>query len=149
MANRRLRRRFAGSDDWDEFTATSQAWAHLDGCVSVDEIRFPTKGFNGFTVRTLDHEAARWSIYWIDSTSGTLFPPVHGGFAVDRGEFYGEDTDEGRPVSVRFIWTKLGRDAARWEQAFSRDGAAWETNWVMAFSRTAGRVEHPRRPLSS
>ena len=138
VANRRLRRRFAGSDDWDEFAGTSQAWVHLDGCVSVDEIRFPTKGFSGFTLRTLDRSPGRWSIYWIDSTSGTLFAPIHGGFAGHRGEFYGDDTDDGRQVSVRFIWTRLGPDAARWEQAFSLDGSVWETNWVMEFSRQAG-----------
>jgi hypothetical protein len=40
-------------------------------------------------------------------------------------------------VKVRFVWTKRGRDAARWEQAFSIDGAAWETNWVMEFSRAS------------
>ena len=137
VGGRRLRQRLAGSDAWEEYAATSQAWVHLDGCVSVDEIRFHAKGFNGFTLRTLDHAAKHWSIYWINSTSGALFAPVHGGFAGDRGEFYGDDTDDGRPVKVRFVWTKLGRDAARWEQAFSLDGVAWETNWVMEFSRAA------------
>ena len=137
VANRRLHHRLSGADDWNEFDATSQAWVHLDGCVSVDEIHFPTKGFSGLTLRTLDRVAARWSIYWINSTIGTLFPPVHGGFAGDRGEFYGDDVDEGRAVKVRFIWTKLGPDAARWEQAFSLDGLAWETNWLMELRREA------------
>ena len=138
VANRRLRRRLCGSDDWDEFPATSQAWMHLDGCVSVDENHFPTQGFSGLTLRTLDRAGGHWSIYWINSKSGTLFPPVHGGFAGERGEFYGTDTDDGRPVDVRFIWTRLGRDAARWEQAFSVPGQEWETNWVMQFSRAPG-----------
>jgi hypothetical protein len=66
-------------------------------------------------------------------------PPVVGGFAGDRGEFYGEDVDEGRPVRVRFVWTRLSPDTARWEQAFSYDGGPWETNWVMEFTRAAAR----------
>ena len=134
VRNRRLRRRHEGSSDWDVFDATSQAWTHLDGGVSVDEIRFPAKGFAGCTVRTLDHAARRWSIYWINSNIGQLFPPVHGGFAGDRGEFFGEDTDDGLRVAVRFVWMR-GVDEARWEQAFSLDGRNWETNWVMEFRR--------------
>ena len=134
IANRRLRQRHVGSSDWDEFAAQSQAFVHLDGRVSVDENHFPTRGFSGCSVRTLDLATRRWAIYWIDSRTGTLFPPVHGGFAGDRGEFYGDDDDEGQPVKVRFIWTR-GRDAARWEQAFSLDGERWEINWVMEFRR--------------
>jgi len=138
VTNRRLRRRHEGSSDWDEFAATTQAWSLLDGGVSVDEIHFPAKGFSGCTLRTLDHAQQRWSIYWVNSTVGRLFPPVIGGFAGDRGEFYGEDTDEGRRIDVRFIWLR-GFDTGRprWEQAFSLDGRAWETNWVMEFSRPA------------
>ena len=77
----------------------------------------------------------RWSIYWINSRDGVLTPPVHGGFEGDRGVFYGVDTDDGREVQVRFDWTRLGPDAARWEQAFSLDGREWETNWTMALTR--------------
>ena len=48
--------------------------------------------------------------------------------------FTGQDVDEDRAVQVRFDWTR-GPDAARWEQAFSLDGQACETNWVMVFQR--------------
>jgi hypothetical protein len=68
---------------------------------------------------------------------------VHGGFVGDRGEFCGDDTDAGRAVKVRFIWTR-GAAAAPWEQAFALPGDApelnWETNWVMEMRR----VEMPR-----
>jgi hypothetical protein len=136
VTNRRLRRRHEGSSDWDEFTATAKGWSLLDGGVSVDEIHFPAKGFSGATLRTLDRAQEKWSIYWINSTVGRLFPPVVGGFSGDRGEFYGIDTDEGRRVQVRFVWYR-GVDSARprWEQAFSLDGRSWETNWVMEFRR--------------
>ena len=137
VGNRRLRQRHVGSDDWDEFPSTSRAWTHLDGIVSVDESAFPSRGFSGCTVRTLDIAARRWSIYWINSRSGILFPPVHGGFSGDRGEFNGEDDDEGRAVRVRFIWERLGSDRARWSQAFALDGDDWETNWVMDLRRSA------------
>jgi hypothetical protein len=66
---------------------------------------------------------------------GELLPPVEGGFEGSRGEFYGDDEDGGRPIRVRFLWTLLGPDRARWEQAFSYAGGPWETNWVMEFAR--------------
>jgi hypothetical protein len=138
IQNRRLRIRGAGSSDWDEFPATSRAALHLGGIANVDEIRFTTQGWSGMTIRTFDPATRKWSIYWVNSRTGTLFPPVAGGFSGDRGEFYGDDEDGGRPVQVRYVWTRLGKDAARWEQAFSADGRSWETNWVMDLTR-AGR----------
>jgi hypothetical protein len=53
---------------------------------------------------------------------------IVGGFVGTRGEFYGEDQDEGRPIKVRVIWTAADRDHVRWEQAFSYDNRTWETN---------------------
>jgi hypothetical protein len=133
--NRRRRRRHEGNSDWDTFEATAQGWSLLDGGVSLDEIRFPSKVFAGCTVRTLDYTSRTWSIYWINSNIGRLFPPVTGGFAGDRGEFYGEDTDDGLRVDVRFVWQRAAGNV-RWEQAFALDGRNWETNWVMEFRRT-------------
>jgi hypothetical protein len=135
--NRRLRQRHVGSNDWNEFTGLQQAWSHLGGIVSVDEVHFESEGFSGCTVRTLDLATRQWAIYWINSRQGQLFTPVHGGWNGDRGEFYGDDEDDGRPVRVRFIWRR-GPDQARWEQAFSLDGGQqWETNWTMDFTRLA------------
>lgn len=134
--SRRLRQRHVGSNDWNEFEGVMQAWSHLDGIVSVDQFDFESQGFSGCTVRTLDLAKREWSICWVNSRSGRLEPPVRGGWQVDRGEFYGNDEDDGRPVKVRFIWLRKGRDAASWEQSFSIDGGRnWEINWVMELQR--------------
>ena len=88
------------------------------------------------TLRTFDTAKRQWSIYWVNSRLGTMLPPVVGGFSGNRGEFVGDDDDDGRPVKVVYRWAKLGLDAAHWEQAFSYDGGAtWETNWVMDLAR--------------
>lgn len=138
VRNRRLQTRLAGAADWIEFPAVLQAWSHLQGLVSVDEIRFETQGYSGCTWRSLDLASGQWAIYWINSRSGRVFPAVRGGWAGARGEFYGEDDDDGRPVVVRFVWERMGADAARWAQAFSNNGGqSWEENWVMEFDRVA------------
>jgi len=132
--NRYLRRRLQGDDVWEEFPATSRFERRLGGLVNVDEIVFPTRGFTGMTVRLFDARERRWAIHWTDSRRAVLFPPVSGGFDGDRGLFYGEDTEGGRPVKVRFIWERRPA-GGHWEQAFSLDGRTWETNWTMEFTR--------------
>lgn len=137
LANRRLKKRGAGSKEWDEFPSTSSAQVFMKGVVNVDENDFPTKGWKGMTIRHFDLEKRQWSIYWVNNRDGKMLPPVVGGFDGDVGLFFGPDVDEGRPIKVVFQWTKLGPNAARWQQAFSYDdGRTWEVNWVNDLSRT-------------
>jgi hypothetical protein len=144
---RMLRVRGTGSSEWEEFPATLCMNPYLGGMVTADELYFPTKGWAGMTLRAFDLEKRQWSIYWISSERGRVEPPVVGGFQGDRGEFYGHDLDKGRKVAVRYVWTKLDREHARWEQAFSYDGRSWETNWIADFARAdAARTCDAGRP---
>ncbi len=136
--NRRLRERLAGSTEWEEFAATSVARKTLDGLGNEDVFRTQHDGgFTGMSFRFFDPRSAQWSIYWADSRRpGLLDPPVVGDFDGDVGIFEGDDELGGRPVRVRFTWSRIATETPRWEQAFSADGGeTWETNWVMDFSR--------------
>jgi hypothetical protein len=67
-------------------------------------------------------------------------PAVSGGFSQRPdgpfGIFHGDDELDGRAIRVRYIWSRIGEEGARWEQAFSADeGNSWETNWYMDFTR--------------
>ena len=136
MANRRLKARGVGSNDWEEFQTFSKGTQYLGGMVSIDEMTAPSKGWKGLTVRVFDAEKKQWSIYWVNSKVGRMDPPQVGGFTGNRGEFYGEDVDDGRPVKVRYTWIKTGPQTAHWEQAFSYDGGrTWETNWMNELTR--------------
>lgn len=139
VVNRRLRRRWEASDDWDEFDGSMHCEQRLGGVVNIDEMRCPKRGFTGMTVRVFDLDSRRWSISWINSTVGKLEPPVFGGFVDGVGTFAGRDTDGDRAVSVRFTWTVTDDDNARWQQAFSTDEIQWETNWIMEFTRVTDR----------
>jgi hypothetical protein len=81
--------------------------------------------------------------YWADSRRGILEPPVVGSFDGDVGTFYGDDVFEGRPIRVRFLWTRGA--SPRWEQAYSADGGkTWETNWTMDMTREERPARTPR-----
>jgi hypothetical protein len=78
----------------------------------------------------------RWSIYWVSGKTGCcLTNPVEGGFVGDRGEFYGADDDDGRPIQVRYVWTRLGPDEAHWDQSFDCGDGKWEMNWESTVTR--------------
>jgi hypothetical protein len=89
-------------------------------------------------MRAYHVEQRQWSIWWLDARRTDVDPPMRGTFEGDVGTFYGEDLLDGRPVRVRFVWSEITPQSARWEQAFSGDGGAtWEINWVMDFRRAA------------
>lgn len=139
--NRRLRGRLRGSTDWEEFPSTCRARPILGGLGNVDEftIDAPSGRLEAVTLRLYSVASREWSIYWAAGTGvGRLDVPMVGSFEGPRGEFYSQEVFEGRHIFNRFIWTVGGRDACRWEQAFSDDGGrSWETNWTMDFIRRA------------
>jgi hypothetical protein len=134
----RLKVRNVGSKEWDDFPGDLVNRQQLGGITNTDETVFPTKGWAGLALRTFDVAKRQWAIYWVSSKRGGLDTGVFGGFDGDHGEFYGEDTDDGHPIRVRFLWTKLGPGKAPWEQAFSYDGRSWETNWTIDWERVRG-----------
>jgi hypothetical protein len=94
-------------------------------------------------VHDFDFSIGRWqvhhrrlnerSIWWLDSRSpqGPLDPPVIGGFKDGAGTLP-DNALNGKPIRVRFVWSRITRNSCQREQAFSDDqGATWETSWEM------------------
>jgi hypothetical protein len=138
IRNRCLRERLFGSDEWDEFEATSVVRPLFGGLGNQDEFRTEHDGgMTGMSFRFYDADTGLWSIYWADSRRlGTLDPPVFGTFTGSVGVFEGPDVFGGHPIVVRFTWSRVNTRTPRWEQAFSPDGGeSWETNWIMDFAR--------------
>jgi hypothetical protein len=140
VAHRRLKERLAGCSEWETFSGVCLVKKILGGFGNVDDniLELPTGTYRAATVRSYDAKLDRWSIWWLDSRSpGSLDVPVVGHFKAGVGTFFADDTFQGKPVRVRFLWTVPRPDCPRWEQAFSPDaGATWETNWVMEFTRS-------------
>jgi hypothetical protein len=140
VLHRKLKQRLVGSNDWFQFDGTCRAWAILGGNGNIGDnwLHDPNGAYAAAAVRRLDPETGVWSIWWVDSRFPGIDQPLHGTFKDGVGTFHSEDALNGKPIRVRFIWSKITSDSAQWEQAFSPDnGATWETNWVMTFERLA------------
>jgi hypothetical protein len=137
VRHRKLRERLASCDDWYNFEGRCEAWEMLDGAANVDDhaIGDPEGPYAAATVRRLESDG-RWSIWWMDGRRDGLDPPMRGSFENGTGTFFGKDVFRGRPIDVRFVWSRTQEPSPRWEQAFSHDGGrSWETNWIMDFER--------------
>jgi len=138
--NHRMVGRLVGSQKWEDFEAVVECHDLPGGTGNEDSyVTDFWPGFTGITVRFLDRATQKWSIYWASNKTGVLEPPVVGGFDADGvGIFEGDDVNNGKPVRVRYTWSRTRTAHPRWEQAMSPDGGkTWETNWVMNFDRVA------------
>lgn len=139
VSHRRLKRRLADCTEWEHFSGTSHASTLLGGFGNVDDnlLDMPGGRYRAVSLRAFDTATRQWSIWWLDGRHpDRLDVPVRGGFDKGVGLFLADDVLGGRPIRVRFIWSAITADSARWEQAFSPDGGtSWETNWVMEFER--------------
>ena len=137
--HRRLKDRLAGSHEWVEFEGTCALVMTMGGMGTMDDnyIGLPSGPYRAMGMRGYDPKTQTWAIWWLDARDPhSIEPPVVGNFQNGVGIFEGDDTFRGKPIRVRFTWSKITKNSAHWEQAFSPDGGkTWETNWVMDFTR--------------
>jgi predicted enzyme related to lactoylglutathione lyase len=142
--HQRLKERLRGSTEWEHFPGRTSVQQLLGGRGNVDDnlLELPGGTYRAATVRSFDPATQTWSIWWLDGRNpGSLDVPVVGRFEGGVGTFLANDSLDGKPIMVRFRWSTPAPDAPRWEQAFSTDeGATWETNWVMEFTRRAAHA---------
>ena len=141
VQHRRLKHRLAHSTEWETFSGTCKTWLLLGDQGNVDDnvIEAPAGAYRAATLRSFDPATKSWSIWWLDNRHPQeLDSPVVGGFRDGIGTFFAKDAFGGRPIVVRYIWSDITPNSAKWQQAFSDDsGKTWETNWVMEFRRLA------------
>lgn len=138
VQNLRLRRPLSGDTEWYETTAEATSRTLHNGAISIDEMWFPESGFAGSSIRLYEPATGQWTIYWVNSQTGTLQAPVAGRW--QGGEFVAEGPDvfHGCDIMARYLWTAITPRSATWEQSFSLDeGRTWERNWIMHWQRVA------------
>jgi hypothetical protein len=134
-----LKRKAAGSDKWTEFEGMGVYRKVWNGRANLNEFEAnnPSGHVEGLTLRTYNPQTHQWSLYWANSDDGILdSTPQIGQFKNGRGEFYAEDTSDGRATFVRYVWTIVATNSVHFEQSLSIDGGkTWDTNWISDMER--------------
>ena len=134
---RRLRP-LTGSNTWVEYDGTSVVTKVLNGKANLVELKVdgPAGHLEGISLRLYNPQSRQWSLNFANVNDGTLTPPSIGEFKDGRGEFYNQDTLNGRSILVRFVITDITPNSCRFEQSFSDDGGkTWEVNWIATDTR--------------
>ena len=138
---KRLKSPLSGSTEWVEYQGTTEVRPVMDGRANLVELKVEGRAgrIEGASLRLYNPQARQWSLNFASAGGGVLTPPVFGAFHNGCGEFYGQDSWNGRTILVRFVISDVTPGSARFEQAFSVDGGkSWEVNWI-ATDRLKGR----------
>jgi len=130
---KRLQHPLTGSTTWIDLEGTGECLKVWDGRADLDTIELdgPTGHIEGLTLRLFNPQTHQWSLYWANSKTAKLDPPQVGEFKNGRGDFYAQDTINGRTILIRYDWTNLTTNTPHFEQSFSDDGGkTWEVNWI-------------------
>ena len=122
-----------GSNTWVEFEGTGVCYKIWDGRSQLDtiEVDGPNGHIEGLTLRLYNPQSHQWRLYWANSKIGVMDPPQVGEFKGGRGEFYAQDTINGRTILVRYEWSRMTTNSPHFEQSFSDNGGkTWEVNWI-------------------
>ena len=135
---KRLVKPLTGSTTWVEYEGVSKVTKVLDGRANLVELKAkgPAGTFEGLSLRLYNPQSRQWSLNFANVNSGVLAVPAIGEFKNGRGEFYNQDTLNGRSILVRFVISDITPNTCRFEQAFSDDGGkTWEVNWIAVDTR--------------
>jgi hypothetical protein len=137
----RLVNPLSGSTTWVKYEGTTvvrKVWGGLANLVEL-EAEGAAGRFQGLNLRLYNPESRQWSLNFASVTGGAMTTPTIGEFRNGRGEFYSQETLNGRAILVRFVISDITPDSCRFEQAFSDDGGrTWEVNWIAVDTRVKG-----------
>jgi hypothetical protein len=138
---KRLQHPLSGSTTWVEYDGTTVVSKVWNGHANLVELQVdgPAGHIEALSLRLYNPESRQWSLNFSNSAAGTMSVPTIGEFKNGRGEFYDQETLNGRAILVRFIILDITPTSCHFEQSFSADGGkTWELNWVAVDTRVKG-----------
>jgi len=140
----RLLHPLTGSTAWVEYDGTSVVRKIWNGRANLVELEVagPAGHIEALSLRLYNPESHQWSLNFASSAGGTLSQPTIGEFKNGRGEFFDQESFNGRAILVRFVISASTPHSCHFEQAFSDDGGStWEVNWIATDTRITGEVD--------
>jgi len=137
-----------GPDTWIEFDGTGIAHKIWEGRAMLDESEADTPNghVEGLMLYTYGPQARQWYVYFASGKDGKLGLPNVGQFKDGHGEFYVQDTLNGKFLLNRYIWSATTSASPHYEESWSSDGGrTWELVRIVDFARISGDIEsgHP------
>ncbi|HEX8178066.1 MAG TPA: hypothetical protein VF525_00845 [Pyrinomonadaceae bacterium] len=135
---RRLLNPLTGSTKWVEYEGTTVVRKVWNGRANLVELVAdgPAGHFEGLSLRLYNPQSRQWSLNFANANGGVMAQPTIGEFKNGRGEFFDQETFNGRAIWVRFVISDITPNSCRFEQAFSDDGGqTWEVNWIATDTR--------------
>jgi hypothetical protein len=135
---KRLLHPLSGSNSWVELEGTTVVRKIWNGRANLAELTTDAASGNLqlLSLRLYDPRSRQWSLNTANANSGNLGVPTIGEFKNGRGEFFDQESFNGRTILVRNVWSDITADSCRFEQAFSEDGGkSWEVNWIAVDTR--------------
>jgi hypothetical protein len=138
---RRLLKPLSGATDWVDGTGTISTRKVWNGRADLEELTMETSAgrLDGLALRLYNPKTHQWRLYWANAKKGVLAnPPSFGAFKDGRGEFYDQETFNGKNILLRELFSDITSNSYHFEQAFSADlGKTWEPNLIVDATRTA------------
>ena len=131
-------RPLTGSTTWVEMDGTTVVRKVLNGRANLVELVAdgPAGHFEGLNLRLYNPQSHQCSLNFSNASDGTLSQPTIGQFKDGRGEFFDQETLNGRAIFVRFVISDITATSCHFEQAYSDDGGkTWEVNWIATDTR--------------
>jgi hypothetical protein len=134
----RLQHPLSGSTTWVEYEGTTVVRKVWNGRANLVELEAdgPAGHIEALSLRLYNPKSHQWSLNFANSADPVMSQPTIGEFKDERGEFFDQETLNGRAIFVRFVISDITPTSCRFEQAFSADGGkTWEVNWVATDTR--------------
>lgn len=135
---KRLLHPLTSSKTWVEYEGATIVRPVWNGRANLVELKVDGSAgqIEGLSLRLYNPQSKQWSLNFANSSSGSLSQPTIGEFKNGRGEFFDQETMNGRAIFVRFVISDITPNSCRFEQAFSDDGGkTWEVNWIATDTR--------------
>jgi hypothetical protein len=128
---------FAASDPWIEFDGTETFQNLWYGAMLELSESAGTKGPVGLMLYTYNPPSHQWYVYFASRKDGKLGPPNVGEFRNGRGEFFAQDTLNGKLMLNRYIWSQIA-SSPHYEESWSSDGGrTWELVRIVDLARAS------------
>ena len=136
---------FAGSDTWIESDGTEifrQIW---DGAMLELSEGPSTNGPVGLMLYTYNPQSHQWYVYFASRKDGKVGLPNVGEFRNGRGEFFVQDTLNGKSLLNRYVWSQIASSSPHFEESWSSDGGrTWEPVRIVDLARVSDDTGNAR-----